>query len=99
MLVVATTPRQLVRQAGERVKCDQGSTVAGVTRLIARAGSAAPDGGVRLPSRVLNFGSLAYIADYYGELHPFKEAKPMDNESLVSSPPSGHMGADLEVLA
>jgi hypothetical protein len=56
--------------------------VAGVTRLIARAGGAAPDGGVHLQSQVLNFGSLAYIADYYGELHPFKEAKPMDNESL-----------------
>ena len=54
--------------------------VAEATRLVAGAGGAAPDGGVRLPGefsitadafapgQVLNFGRLAYIIDYYGEL-------------------------------
>jgi hypothetical protein len=77
MLVAVSTPRQLVRQVGEHVKCDSGSTVAGATCLVTRASGAALDGGVRFPDeffitadafvtgQVLNFGSLAYVADCY----------------------------------
>ena len=50
------------------------------------------------PSQILNFGSQGYVADYYGELQPLKEVTPVDNESLVSSPPPGLLGVDLEVL-
>jgi hypothetical protein len=79
--------------------------VAEATHLIAGVG------GVCFPSefsitasafslgQVLNFGSLAYIADCYGELHPLKEVAPVDSESLASSPPLSPLGADLEVLA
>jgi len=75
MLATATSLRQLVREVGERVKCDHGSTVAGATRLVTGPGDAALEGDVRLPSevsvaagafaheQVLNFGSLAYVAD------------------------------------
>ena len=80
MLAVVLTPRQLVHQVGGSVKCDSGSTVAGATRLIAIASGTAPDGGVYFPGeffiiagafapgQVLNFGSLAYVIDCYGEL-------------------------------
>ena len=82
MLAVVSTPRQLVHQVGGSIKCDSGSMVAGATRLIAGASDTAPDGGVRFPGefsvivgafalvQVPNFGSLAYVADYYGELRP-----------------------------
>ena len=75
MLATTTSLRQLVREVGERVKCDHGSTVGEATRLITGAGNTAPEGGVRLPSKVsvaasaitheqvLNLGSLAYVAD------------------------------------
>jgi hypothetical protein len=51
------------------------------------------------PGQVLNFGSLAYVVDYYDELHPLKEAAPASDEP--PTPPSllGLSGADLEVLA
>ena len=51
------------------------------------------------PCQVLNFGSLAYVVDVYGELHPLKGVELVDNESLASSPPLGLLGADIEVLA
>jgi len=69
-------------------KCDSYSIVAGATRLVAGSSGAAPDGGVRFPGefsitastfapgQVLNFGSLAYIADRYSELRLLKEAPP-----------------------
>jgi hypothetical protein len=83
--------------------------VAKATRLVARASGAAPDGGVRFPDefsmantfargQVLNFGSLTYIADCYGELHPFHGAAPTGNEPPASPPPRGLLGADLELL-
>jgi hypothetical protein len=62
--------------------------VAGATHFIAEASDAAPDGGVRFlgESSVvagafslgqgLNFESLAYIADCYGELRPLHGAAP-----------------------
>ena len=93
------------------VKCDSGSTVAGATRLVARAGGTAPDSGVRFPDelsvtadafapgQVLNFGTLAYVADYYGELCPLHRAMPADIELLTLPPPLGLLGEDLEVLA
>lgn len=90
------------------INCDQGSTVVKATRLTGGAGGATLDGGVlrvlrhswRLQSRSgpQLFGSLAYVADCYDELHLLKEAKPVDNESLALSPPPGLLGADLEVL-
>jgi hypothetical protein len=49
--------------------------------------------------QILNFGSQGYVADYYGELHPLKEVAPVENESLVSSPPPGLLEAYLMVLA
>jgi hypothetical protein len=63
--------------------------VAGATRLVTGAGGA---------SQVLNFGSLAYVANCYGELHPLKEATSVDNESPALSPPLILLGADLKVL-
>jgi hypothetical protein len=77
---------------------------------LAIGGGTAPDNGVLpdefsvvagtfAPSQVLNFGSLAYVVDYYGELYPLKELAPVDNKSLVSPSPLGLLEADLEVLA
>ena len=75
------------------------------TRLVATADSAAPEGDVRfsgevivaaggfVPGQVLNFESLAYIADCYNKLHPLMETVPVDNESLASCPPPGLLGA------
>jgi hypothetical protein len=51
------------------------------------------------PCQVLNFGSLAYIANYYGELCPLHGAASVGNEPPVLSLPPGLLGADLEVLA
>jgi hypothetical protein len=74
------------------VKCDLGSTVAEATCLIARASSTALDGGVRFPGefiiagtftlgQVLNFGSLAYVADCYGKLCPLDRTVPRATSS------------------
>jgi hypothetical protein len=83
----------------------------GATHLIVRASSTAPDGGVRFPSgfiviagaftlgQVLSFGNLAYITDFYGNLHPLDGATPVGNELPALPLPSGHLGVDLEVLA
>ena len=95
MLAVVSTPRQLARQVGDSVKCDSGSTVVGATRLITRASGTAPNGGVCFPGefsvvagtfapgQVLNFGSLAYIADCYGELHSLHEAASTGSEPVA----------------
>ena len=75
--------------------------VARATCLFTGASGTAPDGGVRFPSefsvttgtfalgQVLNFGSLANIANYHGKLHPLHGIVLAGNE-----PP-----ANLEVLA
>jgi hypothetical protein len=85
--------------------------MAGATRLIARTGSAAPNGSVRFPGeffimagafalgQVLNFGCLAYMTDCYGKLHPLNEVPPVGNEPRVLPKPLGLLGANLEVLA
>ena len=85
--------------------------VVGATYLVAKAGSTAPDGGVRFPGelsvtagafasgQVLNFGSLAYVTDCYGKLCPLDRAASVGNELLASPPLPGLLGADLEVLA
>lgn len=110
MLVAVLTPRQLARQVGERIKCDSYSTVAGATCLVTGASGAALDGGVRFPGefsvmadafatgQVINFGTMFYVADCYGDLNPLKEATPTGNEP--PTPPSlpSLLGADLEVL-
>jgi hypothetical protein len=92
MLAVVPTPRQLACQVGGSVKCDSGFTVAG-------ASGATPDDGVRFPGefsimagafapgQVLNFGSLAYVADCYGELRPLHGAAPAGNAPPASPPP------------
>ena len=79
------------------------------TCLVARASGTIPDGSIRFPDeffvttdaftsgQVLNFGSLAYVADCYGALRPLNKALPASNES-PPLPPS-LLGADLEVLA
>jgi hypothetical protein len=85
--------------------------VAEATRLIIGASGTALDGGVHFPGefsvmadafapgQVLNFGSLAYITDYYGELRPLHGVAPVSNEPLASPPLLRLLGADLEVLA
>jgi hypothetical protein len=85
--------------------------VAGAIHLVARASGAALDGGVRFPyefsimvgtfapRQVVNFGSLAYITDCYGKLHPLHEVVPVGNEPLTPPPLLGLFGQDLEVLA
>jgi hypothetical protein len=52
-----------------------------------------------VPGQVLNIGSLAYVANCYGDLHLLHGAAMVGNEPLVSSPPLGPLRADLEVLA
>ena len=96
MLAIVSTLRQLAHQVGGSVKCDLGSTVAGATCLIAGASNIALDGGVCFPSKffiiadafalgqVLNFGSLAYVAHCYGELHPLHGATSVGNEPPAS---------------
>ena len=93
------------------VKCDSGAMVAGATCLITGASGTTPDCGVCFPcvffittdafapGQVLNFGSLAYVTDYYTELCPLHEAVLAGNKPLVSPPLLGLLGADLEVLA
>jgi hypothetical protein len=85
--------------------------VARATHLTAGASATIPDGGVRAPDeffitastfapgQVLNFGSLAYVADYYCELRQLNGAAPVGNKLLAPPPPPGLLGADLEVLA
>jgi hypothetical protein len=85
--------------------------MAGATWLIARASSATLDGGVCFLDeffvtadafalgQVLNFGSMTYFTDYYGELCPLNEAMPAGTESLALPPPPILLGANLEVLA
>jgi hypothetical protein len=55
--------------------------------------------GAFVSGQVLNFGSLAYIANCYGELRPLHGAASVGNEPPASSPPPGILGVDLEVLA
>ena len=83
----------------------------GATRLIAVASGTALDGGVCFPSefsiasgafalgQVLNFGSLAYVTDCYGELCPLNGAAPVGNELSAAAPLSGLLEADHKVLA
>jgi hypothetical protein len=85
--------------------------MAGATRLITGASSTSLDGDVCFPGKfsimasafvlgqVLNIGSLAYVADCYGELHLLHGAAMTSNEPSVSSPPLGPSRAYLEVLA
>ena len=73
--------------------------MAGATRLITRASSTAPDGGVRFPNeffitassfgpgQVLNFGTLAYVIDCYSELRSLNGAMPAGNELPAPPPP------------
>jgi hypothetical protein len=80
------------------VKCNSGSTVAGATRLVNGASDTVLDGGVRFPGefsvtagaftlgQVLNFGSLVYVTDCYGELHPLHGAASVGNKPQASPP-------------
>ena len=91
--------------------CDHDSTVVRATRLVTREGDIAQKAACASPVRSslqpaplppgqdLNFGSLAYVVDYSGELHPLKEIMLGVNESLASYPLLGLLGADHEVLA
>ena len=85
--------------------------VDGATCLIAGASGTASDGGVRFPGEffitanafalghVLNFWTLAYIANYYGELCQLDGATPVSGELPAPAPLPGLLRADLEVLA
>ena len=85
--------------------------VAGATRLIVGASGSALDGGVLFLSefsimvsaftlgQVLNFGSLAYVTDCYGEPCPLNGAAPIGNKLPTLPPSTGLLGADLEDLA
>ena len=69
---------------GERVECDFGSTVARAARLTAGTGNADEviiAVGAFVLGQVLNFGSLVYVIDCYGQIHPHMEAVLVDNES------------------
>jgi hypothetical protein len=82
-----------------------------LTHLVVVANGIALDINVHFPSefsimadaftlgQILNFGSLAYIADYYGELHPLHGAAPANNEPPVPPPLPKLLGANLKVLA
>lgn len=82
--------------------------VAGATRHFNGASHAVLDGGVRFPSeffvtvdafapgQVLNFKTLAYVANCYSELCPLKEVTLVDNESQRQLP-SSLLGANLEL--
>jgi hypothetical protein len=71
--------------------------VAGATRLIARASGTTLDGGVRFPGeffiiagtntlgQVLNFGSLAYVTNCYGEFYPLDGVAPVGNVQIWRS--------------
>lgn len=39
---------------------------------------------LRIPPKVLNVGSMDYVADYNGEIHPLEETPLEDNKSLPS---------------
>jgi hypothetical protein len=91
--------------------CDSGSTVVGATRLIVGASDTTLEGSVCFPSeffiivgaftlgQVLNFGSLAYITDCYGELRPLDRAASAGNEPPASPSLSSLLGVDLKFLA
>jgi hypothetical protein len=92
MLAAVLTPRQLARQVGGNVKCDSGPMVARATRLVTRASCTTIDDSVCFPGefsvvagafalgQVLNFGTLAYVADFYSKLHLLHGAAPVGNE-------------------
>jgi hypothetical protein len=75
--------------------------VAGATRLVARASGTSLDGGVCFPSefsiiasafalgQVLHFGSQAYVADCYGELHLLNGFALVESELPALPPPPG----------
>jgi len=85
--------------------------MARATCLIAGVGGTTSDGGVYFPSKlsimadafapsqVLNFGTLAYVADCYNELHLLHGATLAGIEPPTSPPPPGPLRANLEVLA
>jgi len=85
--------------------------VARATCLFVIVSGTALDGGIHFPDmflitvnastldHVLNFGSLAYIADCYGEIHSLDGARPMATKYLALPTPSSLLGADLKVLA
>ena len=85
--------------------------MAEASRLVTGASGAALDGNVRIPGdfsvtpgafalgQVLNFGSLAYIINYHGELCSLNGAAPAGNELPTPPPLPGLLGVDLEVLA
>jgi hypothetical protein len=97
----------------ELIECDFGSTVARVIpphrrseRRHPRRRRPPPRHDLRRSrhlrpwpsSQLWEPGLHQYVVDYYGEIHPVKETALVDNESLVSSPWLGLLGADLEVL-
>jgi hypothetical protein len=100
-----------VLQVWGNVKCDSGYTVAGATHLVARASGATIDGSIRFLGeffitanafaldQVLNFGSLAYIPNCYGELCPLNGVALTSNELPTSPPSLGLLGVNLEILA
>jgi hypothetical protein len=81
------------------------------TRPIAAASGTTLDGGARFPnefsiivgafapSQVLNFRTLAYVANCYGELRLLHGATPAGIKPPVSPPSPGPSRTDLEVLA
>jgi hypothetical protein len=85
--------------------------VAGATRLIVGEGWVSLEGGIRFSGEVIiatgafvlgqvpNFGSMAYIANHSGELHPLKETTSVNNTSSALYPKLDPLGADLKVLA
>ena len=85
--------------------------MARTTGLVTEASGTTLDNGVRFPGEffiivdasalglVLNFESLAYVADCYGKLHSLDGTALMGNEFPAPPPPLGLFGADLEVLA
>ena len=85
--------------------------MAGATRLIIGASDATIDGGIYFPNKffitagaftlgqILNFGSLAYITDYHGELHLLNGDTPVDCVFLVLPLLLGSLRIDLKALA
>jgi hypothetical protein len=85
--------------------------MAEATCPIVGASGTTPDGGVRFPSefsvaagafalsQVLNFGTLAYVTDCYGELRLLHGVAPVGIKPLISPPSPGPSRTDLEVLA
>jgi hypothetical protein len=75
--------------------------VVGATRLVTGASGATPNGDVYFPDeffvtasafalgQVHNFGSLVYIADYYGDLRLLHRAPPAGGEPSALPPLPG----------